>query len=331
MTDFRWFEDSSPSRREVIALGLGAFVVAAIPLARRRARLVRRSLPAMGTIVQVAVVHRDPRYAEAAIDATFKRIETVAATMTRFDPRSDVGRANLGAAREGVLVTPATALVIRTALAWAGSSDGAFDPGVGRVIEVWDVEHRHVPPPAAAFDRLAGRHFYHDIDISAWRGHPAVRFTNPDVQIDLGGIAKGYSVDQAVITLRDWGITQAFVAAGGDLYALGESDHGGPWDVGIRDPKDPDRVMATFPLSDGAVCTSGDYFRYFIYHGQRYCHIMDPSTAAPRMTPEHSVSVAANACMTADVAATSCFGMAPERAVELLRMQAADARLVSHA
>jgi FAD:protein FMN transferase len=331
MTDLRLFDGAKPSRREFVALGLGAFVVAAIPLARRRARLVRRTLPAMGTIVQVAVVHRDPAYAEAAIDAAFGRIRTVAGTMTRFDSHSDVGRTNLGAAREAVLVTPATAGVIRTALAWAGSSDGAFDPGVGRTIEIWDVEHRHVPPPASAFGRLADRHFYHHIDIDTWRGHPAVRFTDPDVQIDLGGIAKGYSVDQGVATLRDWGITQAFVAAGGDLYAMGESDHGGPWDVGIRDPKDPDRVMATFPLSDGAVATSGDYFRYFIYHGRRYCHIMDPATAAPRVTPEHSVSVAASTCMTADVAATSCFGMAPERAVELLRMQAADARLVSHA
>ncbi len=331
MTDFRFLEGHNPSRREVVALGLGAFVVAAIPLARRRARLVRRTLPAMGTIVQVAVVHRDPRYAEAAIDAAFTRIKTVAGTMTRFDPHSDVGRANLRAAHEAVLVTPATADVIVTALGWAGSSDGAFDPGVGRAIEIWDVEHRHVPPPASAFARLAGRHFYHDIDISVWRGHRAVRFTDRDVQIDLGGIAKGYSVDQAVVTLRDWGITQGFVAAGGDLYAIGESDHGGPWDVGIRDPKNPDRVMATFPLSDGAVATSGDYFRYFIYHGRRYHHIMDPGTAAPRVTPEHSVSVAASTCMTADVAATTCFGMPPERAVELLRMQAADARLVSHA
>jgi thiamine biosynthesis lipoprotein len=331
MTDPRCSEGHNPSRREVIALGLGAFVVAAIPLARRRARLVRRTLPAMGTIVQVAVVHRDPWYAEAAIDAAFARIKTVADTMTRFDPHSDLGRANLGAAREGVLVTPATASVIATALAWAGSSDGAFDPGVGRAIEIWDVEHRHVPPAASAFARLAGRHFYHDVDVGTWRGHPAVRFTDRDVQLDLGGIAKGYSVDQAVATLRDWGITQAFVAAGGDLYAMGASDHGGPWDVGIRDPRDPNRVMATFPLSDGAVATSGDYFRFFMYHGRRYHHIMDPATAAPRVTPEHSVSVAASTCVTADVAATTCFGMAPPQAAELLRLQASDARLVSHA
>ena len=71
MTDFKWFEGSNPNRREFVALGLGAFVVATIPFARGPGRLVGRTLPAMGTIVEVAVVHRDPRYAEAAIDAAF--------------------------------------------------------------------------------------------------------------------------------------------------------------------------------------------------------------------------------------------------------------------
>lgn len=306
MTDLTHPDGRHPTRREIVGLGLGAFVVAAIPFARRRAQLVKRTLPAMGTIVELAVVHRDPEYAEGAIDAAFREIQTVERLMTRFDGSSDVGRANRRAATEGALVTSATAKVLQTAIAWAGASDGRFDPCVGRVIAVWDVEHRHEPPPAGTFARLAGRHFYHHLDLDTWQGHRAVRFTDPDVQVDLGGIAKGYAVDRAVATLRDWAITQAFVAAGGDLYAMGESDHGGPWDVGIRDPRDPDRIIGSFPLSDGAVATSGDYFRYFDYHGRRYHHIMDPDTAAPRLTPEHSLSIAASSCMTADVAATTC-------------------------
>jgi len=331
MTDINPSAARHPTRREIVALGIGAFVVASVPFARRRARLVRRAMPAMGTIVEVAVVHRDPRYAEAAIDAALARMATVERIMTRFDPRSDVGRANRGAAREGALVTSATAAVVTAALEWAEASDGAFDPGIGEAIEIWDVEHRHVPPPARQFQRLAGRRLYRGLEIGRWRSHPAVRFTDPDIRLDLGGIAKGYAVDQAVITLRDWGITQAFVTAGGDLYAMGESDHGGPWQVGVRDPKDPDRVMATLPLSDGAVATSGDYFRYFDYQGRRYHHLLDPTTAAPRVTPQHSVSVTAATCMTADAAATTVFGMAPERTARVLRARAPEAGLVSQA
>jgi thiamine biosynthesis lipoprotein len=320
-----------PTRREIIALGIGAFVVASVPFARRRARLARRTMPAMGTIVELAVVHRDPQYVQAAMDAALARMAAVERTMTRFDAQSDVGRANRRAAADAVLVTPGTAAVIAAALDWAHASDGAFDPCIGRAIELWDVEHRHEPPQTPAVRRLAGRSFYRSLDLDTYQGHPAVRFNDSEMQMDLGGIAKGYAVDQAVTTLRDWGITQAFVAAGGDLYAMGESDHGGPWQVGVRDPKDPGRVMTTLPLSDGAVATSGDYFRYFDYQGRRYHHLLDPATAEPRVTTQHSVSVAAANCTTADAAATTAFGLNAERAAQVLQARASDARLVSHA
>jgi len=126
MTDIRPSAPRHPSRREIVALGIGAFVVASVPFARRRARLFRRTVPAMGTIAELAVVHRDPQYAQAAIDAALARMATVERTMTRFDSHSDVGRANRRAAREAVLVTPATAAVIAAALEWAEAEGGAL-------------------------------------------------------------------------------------------------------------------------------------------------------------------------------------------------------------
>src|SRR5512147_3105155 len=99
-------------RREFVGLGLGAFVVASIPIARHRpVGVVRRTTPVMGTIAQFAVVHRDPQRAHAAIDAAIDELLWVERTMTRFTDTSDVGRANRLAARDGVLVTAETALV----------------------------------------------------------------------------------------------------------------------------------------------------------------------------------------------------------------------------
>jgi thiamine biosynthesis lipoprotein len=89
--------------------------------------------------------------------------------------------------------------------------------------------------------------------------------------------------------------------------------------------------MTTLPLSDGAVATSGDYFRYFDYQGRRYHHLLDPATAEPRVTTQHSVSVAAANCTTADAAATTAFGLNAERAAQVLQARASEARLVSHA
>lgn len=300
-----------PSRREFVALGVGALVVASIPLAGRRRAVAHRTVPVMGSLVDIAVVHRDPTYAHAAISATVARLREVEDLMTRFQSTSDVGRANLGAAREGVTVTRETAFVLASAIRWAERTDGAFDPALGRLIALWDVEHRHEPPAADAVARLAGRRLYRMLDVDRRSGRPAVRFASDDVSIDLGGIAAGYGVDQAVATLRTWGIRDAIVNLAGDLYAMGRSEDGDPWRVGIRSPERPDRIVASLDVEDAAVTTSGDYVRYFEHAGRRYHHLLDPATGAPRVATMHSVTVQAPDCMTADAAATACFARPP--------------------
>ena len=318
------------SRRDVLTLGVGAFVVSTIPLAARRpAAVVRRTVPVMGTIAEFAVVHADPRTAHAAIDAGIEELRTTNRLMTRFSEVSDVGRANRVAAVRPAVVTAGTATVIREALAWAEASGGAFDPCLGRAIRLWDVAHRRTPPPPSAVARLAGRGLYRAVEVDTWKGLPAVRFTAADVEIDLGGIAKGYGVDRAVDALRRHGIRQAIVNVGGDLYALGESERGAPWRIGIRSPADQQQLAGELLLSDGAVATSGDYLQYFVYGGRRYHHLLDPETGAPRATPVHSLSVMAPTCLAADAAATAAYGMAPERAQRLLARRARGARIVS--
>jgi len=298
----------APTRREFVALGVGALVVASIPWASRRRLLVQRTVPMMGTVADLAVVHRDVTYGQAAITAALARLRMVEAVMTRFQPSSDVGRANRGAAREGVLVTPETAAVLEAALTWASRTDGAFDPALGGAIALWDVGHRTAPPSGESVHRFAARELYRGIDVSTWSSRPTVRFTQPDLEIDLGGIAKGYGVDQAVAVLREWGICDALVNVGGDLYAAGRSADGGPWRVGVRSPDHADQLVAEFDLEDAAVATSGDYLQYFDYHGRRYHHLLDPTTAEPRVSSMRSITIQAADCLTADAAATACFG-----------------------
>jgi thiamine biosynthesis lipoprotein len=319
-------ESHQPTRREFLALGVGALVVASVPYASRRRTVAQRTIPVMGTVADLAVAHADRHYAEAAIDAAIERLRQVDRLMTRFNNGSDVGRTNVAQGRDGVLVTAETAAVLRAALAWSETTDGAFDPCLGTAIELWDVEHRHAPPPDVAVRRLAGRNLYRALDVDRWRGHPAARLSDRDARIDLGGIAKGFGVDQAVATLRDWGIHDALVNAGGDLYAMGRSGNGTPWRIGVRSPERADRLVAEFDLEDAAVATSGDYLQYFEYHGRRYHHLLDPRTAAPRITAMHSISVQAASCTTADAGATACFGQ--PRAVADSWAARRDARII---
>jgi FAD:protein FMN transferase len=319
-----------PSRRDFLRLGIGAFVVAAVPwsIARRREHAARRTIPVMGTVAEVAVVHRDPAVAQAAIDAAFAELRRVEATMSRFRADSDVGRANLGAAAEPVAVSAATAVVLAEALRWAGASDGLFDPAFGRAVALWDVGHRHAPPERAEVLRLAGLRLFRYLEVGQRGAEATVRFHEPDLAIDLGGIAKGYAVDRAVEALRARGIRHALVNAGGDLYALGRSPEGDPWEVGIQSPSDPRALAATLLLEDQAVATSGDYRQGFDFDGRRFHHLLDPGTAEPRRASVHSLTVAAATCMSADVAATTVFGCAAAEADRILAAAAPGARII---
>lgn len=320
---------SLPSRRQFVALGIGALAVVTTPkLFRRRRELVRRTVPVMGTIADVAVVHGDERYAQSAIDAAIAELRHVDATMTRFSDSSEVGLANLKAISEPVRISGATALVLEEALRWAVASDGAFDPCLGRAVALWDVGGRAEPPPADQVRGLAGRRMYRSLEIGELGGEPAVLICDPEAAIDLGGIAKGYGVDRAVEALRSYGVYNGLVNVGGDLYALGVSEDGDPWKVGIRDPDDPEGLVGTVEVSDGAVATSGDYIRYFQHAGRRYHHMLDPATGEPRRTTMRSVTVMADHCISADAAGTAIFGMPAPAASRLLEVRAPGARVV---
>jgi len=292
----------TPSRRDFLAVGVGAFAVATVPWAvlRRSTRTVRRRVPVMGTIAEIAVVSRDEGHAQVAIDAAIARLQFVDATMSRFRADSEIGRAN---ASGEAAISSETAAVLTASLEWAQRSEGAFDPCLGRVSELWNFAASSAPP--AGYARFAGLGLYRHLDFDGRR----VRISDRAVGIDLGGIAKGHGVDLAVQVLREAGVTDAFVNVGGDLYAMGVSEDGDPWRVGVRDPDDPTGIVAEVTVTDGAVATSGDYVRAFEHGGHRYHHLLDPQTAAPSATQRRSLTVTAPTCMDADAAATALFSL----------------------
>ena len=318
-----------PDRREFLTIGMGMFVALSLPVAlRRHVPLVKRGFPLMGTLAEVQVAHRDERVAEDAIDAAIAELLWVERTMTRFRSDSDVGRANLGAGRDGVPVTPETALVVAAALRAASASDGRFDPAVGAASELWDVLNRHEPPPEHAVRRLAARGFWRKVDVDVSAANPRVRFDDRDLHLDLGAIAKGYGIDRATAALRRRGVRHAIVTVGGDLFALGNSPDGETWTVGIRSPHDRHALAATLRVSDRAVATSGDYERFFRWRGMRFHHLIDPATAAPRLTPFHSATVLASRCIDADAASTSVFGLPRDAALRIARRLDAGAEVI---
>lgn len=320
----------SPNRREFLALGVGALAVATLPRAlRRRDRLVRRTIPVMGTLAEVAVRHPNEAWAQKAIDAALDELRRVDYTMTRFRDDSDVGRANLGAGQNPVVVSEDTAEVLAAALTWARCSEGRFDPCLGRVSELWHVETRHAPPPESEIRPLEAGHFYTDLEVERTGSVPRVLLHDRRAAVDLGGIGKGYGVDLAARALRNHGVNNALVNVGGDLVALGTDENDEPWKVGVRSPDHLEQVAQVLRVSDRAVATSGDYLRFFKYHGRVYHHLLDPATGEPRRTAMRSITVEASTCMAADAAATALFGEDAASARRVLERAAPGARVVN--
>lgn len=318
-----------PSRRDFISLGIGAFVVGTIPFAARgRGRLVRRTLPVMGTFGEIGVVTRDERYAQGAIDAAFQELNRVESVLTWFRNDSEVGLANARAFSGPQVVSAETSSVLKASLHWAQGTEGTFDPCIGRAVSLWDFDHRTRPPDAQKVHRFARRGLFRALEVGTSMGKDVVVFHEEDMGIDLGGIGKGYGVDRAVAVLREWGIQDALVNCGGDLYAMGVSEDGDPWNVGVRSPDDPKGLVATLPMSDRAVATSGDYQQYFEYEGRRYHHLLDPRTGAPAQGSIRSVTVAAESCMTADAGATTAYVASVDAARRFFPRVAGDAEVI---
>lgn len=164
-------------------------------------------------------------------------------------------------------------------------SDGLFNPAIGGLINVWGFQRSEFTPIQPNTEKISAlvKANPQMTDI-ALKDHIAYS-TNPAVQLDLGGYAKGYALDVAAKYLRSQGVKNALINIGGNIIALGK--HGdNAWRVGIQDPRGAS-ALATVDLADGwAIGTSGDYQRYFELNGTRYCHIINPRTGYPAQGTE---------------------------------------------
>ncbi len=265
-----------------LKFGLGLLLAFTLSLAAcaRAPALTERQAFVFGTLVEVAVYGAPKEQAESAIDAVLARFDAFNRELNPWKPGAlhDVNAAF--AAGTPARVHPALAAILGDAKAYALQSDELFDPAVGNFVRLWGFDHEapaaRLPDPKAIAALLATHPSMAQVTVA----NGVVRSSNREVRIDLGGYAKGYALGVAADMLKKRGIENALINNGGNIYALGS--HGGrPWEVGIQNPRKAG-VIATLALKSGeAIGTSGDYQRYFIFAGKRYCHLIDPRTGAP--------------------------------------------------
>lgn len=276
----------------------------------------------MGTTYSVRIAHvqvrpRDLRRLQADVDAALAEVNR---QMSTWDPGSEISRFNRAGANEPVAISPEFQFVVRRALEIAEATDGAFDPTVGALVNLWgfgpDGLRRAAPAPdqiAAARAVIGWRHL---------RLLPDGRLEKDiaDLKLDLGAIAKGFGVDRVAALLRGRGLENFLVEIGGETLGVGRNDPGEPWRVGVLKPDGSTDLHGVVRLTGGnAIATSGDYRNFYRdENGELRAHIVDPRTAAPVGHAVASVSVRAGDCLTADALATALFVLGPDEGLPLL-------------
>ena len=294
-----------------IGLILLACAVTLTSSCARAPKVYHEQFIGFGTLVDITLYDVSLELGQQAVSAIATDIEYLHKAWHPWHAGA-LGRINeLLPSGEFFSIAPSILPLIKESKRLSQESDGLFNPAIGQLIRLWGFANEdppHGPPPAAAaiaeLVKKAPR--MEDIELNGIE----IRSRNDSVILDFGGFAKGYAVDMAIDRLREMGIKNAIVNAGGDLRAIGR--HGDrPWRVGIRNPRGEGVLASVEVQGDECVFTSGDYERYYDYEGKRYHHIIDPRSGYPAQGTS-SVTVLDDRGGDADAAATALFIAGPQ-------------------
>ena len=227
-----------------------------------------------------------------------------------------------------VTVSDDTLKLIQDGIAYADESDGRFDIAIGTLSDLWNISEiaenldssdneadASVLPSEEAVQEALQHIDYHAIDI---KGNQ-VRLTDPDVRLDLGGIAKGYIADQMRTYLREQGITEGVISLGGNVLTLGEKKSGDDYSIGIQKPfASSGTSLGVIKVKDASVVSSGIYERYYRIGDKIYHHILDTKTGYPVENNLYQVTIISKSSMDGDALSTTCFALGLDEGMKLI-------------
>ncbi|MEE8328866.1 MAG: FAD:protein FMN transferase [Thermodesulfovibrionia bacterium] len=280
----------------------------------------------MYTFCTITVVSPSEEKAREAIEAGFTRIKRIEQLLNFFSSESEITAINKASGGRPVKVSQETLEAIQRAVEIADYTDGAFDPTIAPVIRLWGFSEKSQESSIPSADKIKNALRFVDyrkikINMSA----SEVFLEKKGMELDLGGITKGYAADMAIEAIKAKGIKAALVAIAGDIKGFGLKPDLKPWRVGIQNPRLSDDkseggeedIFASLRLKDKAISTSGDYQRFFIKEGKRYHHILDPRKGYSA-SDVISVSVIAPNGYMADGLSTGIFVLGREKGIKLL-------------
>jgi thiamine biosynthesis lipoprotein len=280
----------------------------------------------MGTSVEVEA-SGDASTRRAAVDEAFGAMAEVDRLMSNYRDDSELSRINHRAAQEPVMVSDPMLSVLTAAQRVSLSSGGAFDITVGPIVRLWGFHDKqpHLPTSTELTTVRASvdyRNLLINVDAHS------VRFGRPGVELDLGGIAKGFAVEVAGNSLRRRGLS-GFIDAGGNQYLVGTPVGKRNWTIGIKDPDHADGLLGAIETAETSVSTSADYATFVEINGRRYGHVIDPHTLQPSEASLSATIIARDATI-ADALSKAAFVLGPSAGLRLVDSFPGAAAIIAH-
>jgi len=300
--------------REIVIISL-----ICAPGCSRRKEPVKETWLAMGTFAAITVADQDCEYLDKYASTARDLMRELENSLSVFKPDSEVSRINQSAGQCPVPVSDYTREVLELTRKYVEISGGCFDPTIAPLVQLWGFNGGTVPDES--LDETSVRSLLRCIGY----GHlvlsgDSAYLDTPDMQLDLGGIAKGYAVDVCYRKLMEMKAENVMINLGGNIRCHGMSRGNKPWKVGVRNPFDPHSIIGTISLTEGmAVATSGNYERFVTIGNKRYAHIIDPRTGYP-VRDMAGVTVISTSAVEADAMSTALFVLSIEEGGKVLSL-----------
>ena len=268
--------------------------------------------PTMGTRYSVTIASRgDLNDIKKKVRV---RLGAINKLMSTYDSQSEISRFNQYEGIDWFPVSKDTAEVVHFALEVSKATDGAFDPTIGPLVNLWGFgpNGRRLSPPSKEEIKLAQQRVgYHHLEVNV--DPPALRKNISNLYVDLSGVAKGYAVDSISEVVRQAGWNDSLIVIGGEVRANGVKPDGSRWRIGIEEPHGNDKIIErTVLVENASVGTSGDWQNAFSHSGKRYSHIIDPKKGWPMEHSLAGVTVLADKSIQSDAWATAIMVMGEE-------------------
>ncbi|GAA0124604.1 FAD:protein FMN transferase [Clostridium sp. CTA-19] len=268
----------------------------------------------MGTVCTVQIFDSKN---STILDECFNKLTDLENLVSINKENTELDKVNAMSGKSAVSVSDDTYNIIKGGINYSSLSDGNFDITIGPIVKLWGIgtDSARVPSDAEINEKKSLINYK---DVILDDSNKTIFLKNPNMIIDLGGIAKGYAADVLTDILKKHNVNSAMINLGGNLYILGNKEDGNKWRIGIQDPNESNSTVGNLLVNDKSIVTSGVYERFFEENGKKYHHILNPKTGYPYENDLLGVTIISDKSVDGDALSTTTFALGCDEGLKFI-------------